>query len=438
MADAKTLAERIAAFEFHPEVYLYPTPRMYAPLEGFSPAEAEFTVELDVYVHIPFCRQVCSFCGYLKTIDSETLRAKYVDAILGEIALRADILAERTITTLHFGGGTPSLLPPKDLERILSALLDVNPQLLDTSLEVSIEATPESVSFEKFSAYKSLGVNRVSMGVQSLDDVEIALSGRHNLSAVSLDAITMLRKVGIPNIVLDLMIGIEGQSAESFEASVRGVLSLRPETVELYALGLMPQTRLGRRTSSQLMSSQDIYRCYEIGRSLFLEAGYGQDAYNRYALPGKGSFLQEDHVLHGKSLLGFGAGARSYAKNIHWRNAYDATNPRQAILEYIQDIHEGRSPVRSGIFLSEEERMRQYVIGHIEALDTAAFREKFGVPFEERFGPLLGEMEDSGLVWADASTLRLTPRGLLFRDSIAQQFFSKDAKRLEAAYRPIR
>ena len=140
----------------------------------------------------------------------------------------------------------------------MEALLQANPHLLKTAQEISIEGTPESVEYGKFRHFQSLGINRASLGIQSLNDEEIKLSKRHNLSDISIQAVKTLKQVGIPNVVLDLMIGIEGQTVKSFEQSVLDVLKLNPETVELYALGLMPQTGLGRKDSSFLMHSKEI------------------------------------------------------------------------------------------------------------------------------------------------------------------------------------
>lgn len=433
--ETRPLANRIKNFEFHPEVYVYPTPRTYEPISDFSLDEADFTSEINVYVHVPFCRQICTYCGYLKVVDSKgNLREKYVDSLTKEIELYRGILQGKTVKTLHFGGGTPSLLSTSEFEKIMNVLLDINPEILRTTDEVSIEATPESVEFEKFSGYVELGINRVSMGLQTLVDDEIKLCRRNNFSEVSINAIKSLRRVGIPNLVLDLMIGIEGQTVKSFEASVRSLLEYRPETVELYAVGLMPNTILGTR-KPKLMSKEDISKCYDIGRKLFLEAGYHQDCHNRYVIPNRGSFFQEDYVFAGMSLIGFGAGARTYARNVHYRNNYYEAH-RRAIAEYIRDVNSGILPVKSAIFLDQEEKVRQYLIYSLESLDKKEFRRKFGLGFSEQFPELYSEMLELGLVEEDWRKISLTTKGLSFRDLICKQIFSDNVNRIEDGYRP--
>lgn len=434
--ETKTLSEQVEKFDFHPEIYVYPTPRTYESISEFSLENVEFTKEINVYVHIPFCKQICTYCGYLKIVDYKgTIREQYVGAIVKEIGMYKEILKGKTVKTLHFGGGTPSLLSVLELKKIMNVLLDVNPDILETADEVSIEATPESVEYEKFLGFKQLGINRVSMGFQTLVDEEIKLCKRNNFLDVSTNAIRILRDVGILNIVIDLMIGIEGQTVESFEDSIKSLLEYMPETVELYAIGLMPNTELGIKRP-HLMSRAGIYKCYDIGRKLFLEAGYHQDCHNRYVIPNKGSFFQEDYLFDGIDLIGFGAGARTYASNIHYRNNYHAKAHRKAIVEYIKDVNSGVLPVKSSTVLNPEEKMRQYAIYHIESLDKKEFRRKFGVSFANRFPNLYSELIELGFSVEDWRRISLTERGLNFRDLICKQFFSDNVAQVEEEYRP--
>ena len=438
---ARTLGERARLFEFRPEVYIYPPHRMYRAYtrqeqEDFSLENVAFSEDINIYVHIPFCRQICSFCGYLKTLDrGDDARDAYTNAVVREIGLYAPVLGKSTIKTLHIGGGTPSLLTCSQLEQIIGEIERHNPLLRETVSEISIEATPESVTSGTARRWRSLGIDRVSIGIQSLDDREIALSRRHNNAQVSLGALRTLREAGIGNIVADVMIGIEGQSVESFERTVRTLIGERPDTVELYALGVMPNTLIAKKEGQAArMSNEDIYRCYSLGRELFLFAGYVQDCHNRYALPGRGSFLQEDYVFEGMSLIGLGAGTRTYADNIHYRNSYD-DNAVKAIKEYEDALLAGKFAVRSGIALTEDERMRKYAIGHIESLDKDAFRSRFNLTFNQAFPHLSSQLAQAGLTTEDSNHISLTPKGLDFRDLISWELFSDEVRAVEEKYR---
>lgn len=438
--EEKSLAARLEDLEYYPEIYTYPTPRMYEPMPGFCPRGLELTPQVNVYVHVPFCRQFCTFCGYFKTIYEEGLQAQFVQAVVGEIELRAEALSGRTVDSLHFGGGTPSLLAPGQLARLIEALQRANPQLLDTCREVSIEATPESVERAKFAGYRQAGIQRVSLGVQSLVDEEVlkanrCLTPRQSARDLLAQAVDILRDLGIESIVIDLMIGIEGQTLESFEVSLQRALELRPQTVQLYALGLMLQTGLGRRRPAWLMSGPDIYACYERARQLFAAAGYRRESHDRYSLHPDNGFLQGDGNIRGVSLIGLGAGARSYAPEVHFRNLYSASNGRKALESYLSLIAAGQLAVESGCRLDTEEQMRQYAIGHLIALNEDEFQRRFGVRFQDRFSSLFAQMVELNLMTVEGPWLRLSQRGLLFRDLLGRQLFSEKARRLEEAYR---
>lgn len=439
-AGKTSLASKIEAQEYCPEIYIYPTPRMYRPLERFSYTDLQLTDPINVYIHVPFCEQFCTFCGYFKTMYDEELQERFVEAVVNEITLRADCLSGRCVETLHFGGGTPSLLRPDQLKKLVEALCQVNPGILDSCREVSIEATPESVDYEKFAGYHRAGINRVSMGVQSLVDAEVILAnrclekGRTSYRVLS-DAVESLRAIGIADVVIDLMIGIDGQTIQSFEESLRLALTLRPQTVQLYALGLMPTTGLAKRSNKQIMDGRQIYQCYELGRRLFLDAGYRQDSHDRYTLHPINGFLQGDYNIRGMSLVGLGAGARSYSKTLHFRNVYTTLNGRKALEIYMDRVNSGLPAVETGVALDQEELMRQYAIGHILSLNLDDFEARFGVSYKVKFAEYYREVLDLDLAYQDGSLLRLTPRGVLFRDLLGRRLFSPKAQVLEEAYR---
>jgi oxygen-independent coproporphyrinogen-3 oxidase len=432
------IIEKISTFEFQPEVYVYPTPRAYAPLHNFTPAFVEYGDEINVYIHIPFCRQICSYCGYLKIAGaSEALIDRYVDALVKEILRYGDILSSKKIVTLNIGGGTPSLLKETQLAKIFLALLSVNPEMRQTAQkEISLEATPESIELEKFSAFREIGINRVSIGVQTLNSGEIACAKRKNTSDITEQAIEKLRKSGISQVVADLMIGIEGQSVESFTESATSLIQLRPDVVELYALGLQPQTALAKSSHGNLLQEKDLYRCYEIGMELFLNAGYEQDCHNRYALPDRGGYLQEDNVFGSMSIIGFGAGARTYAQNVHYRNSYCQNNFRKSVLEYIEKVEAGKSVITDGVMLSSEEKMRQFLIYNIEDLDCSIFQEMFGKSPEDVFPEIFSKLLQGKILFSEGNSLKMTKKGLLFRDLVAKEFFSDYMRSLEINYRP--
>ncbi len=429
----KTLAERIKDFEFPSFVYSYPPPRTYTALHDFSLDNVVFTPEVNIYIHIPFCEQKCTFCPYLTVIGrSEDFQDAYVDSIVKEIELYHDVLLDKTIRTVNFGGGTPSLLTPAQLEKILGTLAEVNPNLLTTTQEISIETTPETVDYEKFAAFRKLGLNRASMGVQALNNEEIRLSKRHNWADVSIRALEILKKAGIPNICCDLMYGIEGQTINSWEKSVVGLLEYRPETIELFALVVRSMTPLGIK-QSKLMGNQEKYACFALAQAILQDSGYSYDAHT-FNIPGKGGYRQQANAFDEQSVIGFGVGARTYGLSAYYRNTYNTRFSKQATAEYMKNIASGRFSVDTGIIMDQEEHMRRYVIYHLENLDKKDFRRKFGINFDQKFGQTVSEIVDLDLADQDGDAFKLTGQGIKFRDLISHELFSEHAKQVEKVY----
>ena len=430
-----SLSEKISSFSPAAYVYSYPPTRLYRSVADFSIERVRFTDDVNLYVHIPFCEQKCSFCGYLTAIDrSGDQQEVYVDAVIREITMYRDILKNKRVTSVNFGGGTPSLLSVTQFVRIMDALRETHPQLLTTAREISIEATPESIASGKIRALLAAGLTRVSVGIQSLADDEIVRARRHNFADASRRTIETLRDLDVPNICCDLMYGLDGQTSASFDRSVTGLLALRPDTIELYATVIIPGTPMARRESSA-MSHEEKYHSYERARSTLLAAGYTQDCHLRFVLPGRGAYRQQEHVFAGQSLIGFGAGARTYGIDTHYRNVFAGGDGKRAVPAYIHAIQTGNLAVTDAVLLSPEEQMRRYVIYQLEHLDMADFHTRYASSFAETFPDQRQALADLGLAEEHGAHFHLTDRGLTFRDLIAQTFFSPHTASVESGYR---
>lgn len=427
-----TFIDRVARQEIVPYVYNYPPTRTYQMLSSFSMTDLALTPRINVYIHIPFCEQKCTFCGYLTVIDlSKKSYAPYVDAVCQELRLCAAQLAKHDIATINFGGGTPSLLAPEELGKILATIRSINPRAFETATEVSIEATPETINREKFLAYRKLGLNRVSVGIQTLDDAEIRRVKRHNLADVSVQALSILAEIGFKNICVDLMYGLPGQTFESFQASVESVLAYHPTTVELYGTVIIPGTALAQRGNAQTDSEK--LRCYDYARQRFIESGYRQDCHLRFALPG-GGYDQQANVFALESLLGFGVGARSYTENLHYRNVYDTGHSRDALRRYIDRVSHGLFPVEQGVVLSTSELERRYVVHQLEHLDENDFHRRFGRTLEEAFPQEVALLTAERILRKENSIFSLVPDFFRYRDLIAREFFSPAVRGTESTY----
>jgi oxygen-independent coproporphyrinogen-3 oxidase len=428
-----SISEGIQNQEFPPYIYGYPPTRSYQKVDNFHFDSILWGDDLNVYIHIPFCEQKCTFCGYLVSVEkSETLRDAYVKAVVTEILMYSDVLANKIVKTLNFGGGTPSLLTIPQFEYIIRALQQVKPDIFQNLEEFSVEATPESVSSGRIQRLLESGLNRVSIGVQSFNNKEIQKSGRHNVHDVSLKAIASLQDLQVPNICCDLMYGLVDQDIESWRSSVNVLAEMHPETIELYATVAIPNTSFAFK--NDFMSSREKYQCYIEARDILLAQGYIQDCHLRFILPERGFYRQQSNVFAGQSLIGFGVGARSYVTNIHYRNIYDVQRPKKAITDYISCVASGRKPIESAVALNQDEQLRRYVIYNLEHLDTQDMHTRFGVIFSEVFPDQYNDLLLHSLIEELNGVIVLTEKGLRFRDLIAKAFFSEASYTLDKEY----
>ncbi len=427
------LKDTIEKFSGAPYVYTYPPTRAFVPTPGFTLEGVSFTKELNIYVHVPFCDQQCTFCGYLTAVErSDAAKMEYMKSVASELELYAPLIASSRITSINFGGGTPSAVPIGGVASVLKALRTIQPYLVDCA-ELSIETTPERATTEWCADIKALGFNRISMGIQSFLENEIRKSGRHNPATVTLSAIDAVRRAQIPNLCCDLMYGLEGQTLDSWKMSVAALIEFRPETIELYRTVAIPGTIYPKRLT-RVMSEHDKYACYQFARIALLEEGYVQEAHLRFVLPNRGFYLQQTNAFKGESLLGVGVGARTYAKNMHYRNVYDRAGSKHAIASYISTIKSGKLAVESVAPIKQDDVMRQYAIYQLGELHLDDFVSRFGISFADAFSDTWREIFELELASNVGNVLRLTEKGLMFRDVIAQTFFSDHTKRLERSH----
>lgn len=410
-------------------VYSYPTTRSYEPVSDFSITDVDFTQDINIYIHIPFCDQKCSFCGYLTVIERlQTKRDMYVDALVKEIYSFAPYTKDKIVRSINFGGGTPSLLSQKQVEKIMNALKKVFPNFLDTATEISMEATPESIEYEKIQHLKTLGFNRMSIGIQTLHGVEIVKTGRHNSSTTSINAMKILRHSGIDNLCVDLMYGLPLQTEQTWQSTVRGILEFQPETIELYRTVIIPGTRLSRAENpTNLIEWKKKSLEYSFARDILMNKGYAQDFHVRFVIPKKGFYDQQSNVFKGQSLVGFGVGARTYADNVHYRNTYSTKYSKTAIDRYVEAVNMDQPCVESAIFLTNQEKGRRHAIYNLESLDVHYLLKTYGLDIST-------EIVQSGLFTKNGNVFSLKPSEWYHRDLVAYSLFSEKNLELEKKY----
>jgi oxygen-independent coproporphyrinogen-3 oxidase len=374
---------------------------------------------LGVYVQVPFCQTKCTYCNFHTGVFSKELYAPYVHAVCREIDEFRRLFQENGIAnvpesvvdTAYFGGGTPSLLEPGSLAQIID--------LIRTSFssqfeEVTLEADPETISPEKAAAWREAGFNRISMGVQSFDDVELRAAGRMHRRA---DATKSLRAAGFGNLSFDLIAGLPHQTDRSWEDSVEQLLQLRPEHVSIYMMEIDEESRLGlevlqsgERYSAKALPSDDaMANYYEHGSRQLAAAGYKHYEISNWGLPG----FESRHNLkywRREPYFGFGAGAHSFNGAQRWANAHDPAS-------YADSVQQGRSPVEqletvtSGQALEEELFLG---LRQLAGIDLDGIEAKYGA----RLRPRIQELVAQGLVEWDGPRLRLSPERLTVSNEV--------------------
>lgn len=294
---------------------------------------------LGVYIQIPFCQTKCTYCNFHTGVVPRDRYQPYADALCREIRESAAHGAQ-PVDTVYFGGGTPSLLDPAALARILDALRAAHAV---ESPEITLEADPETVTAEKASAWERMGINRISLGVQSFHDAELRSTGRLHRREDIFRATDLLRTAGLRNISMDLIAGLPHQTAKTWEESLNQLLRLYPEHVSIYMLELDEGSRLGReslaggtRYSVGAIPDDDaIAGFYESARVALAKAGYDHYEISNWGLPG----FPSRHNLkywHREPYYGAGAGAHSFDGIVRWANVHEASR-------YVTLIQQGGS-----------------------------------------------------------------------------------------------
>lgn len=391
-----------------------------------------------IYLHIPFCTHRCGYCDFNTYAGLENLISAYVRALCAEIEFAGAAAGERlAVHTVFFGGGTPSLLPAGDLDNILSSLR--RSFLLSPEAEISLEANPGTLSAGYLVDLRQMGVNRLSLGVQSANPDELRLLERQHDYLDVIQAVTWARQAGFDNLNLDLIFGLPYQSLQSWQHTLDLALSLQPEHFSLYALTLEHGTPLEHWTQRGLIAEPDpdlAAEMYEWASQRLEEAGYAQYEISNWARERDGKLLACQHNLQywrGLAYLGLGAGAHGYAAG---QRSVNVLGPAA----YIQRMTGVEKKGNNLIFPATPATQtltavdRQAEIGEFmlmglrlvqEGVAEKVFQERFGVSLASLFGSQIERLERLGLLeWAgpDRERLRLTTAGRLLGNQVFIEF----------------
>lgn len=370
---------------------------------------------LGLYLHIPFCAHLCNYCNFNRGLLDEQLKEQYVRALEKEIRRAGHGAAADTI---FFGGGTPSLLEPEEVARLIRAAAESF--TLAPDAEITLEANPETIDAPRVEGYLRAGVNRFSFGVQSLHDDELARLDRRHSAARVREAVTAARAAGVRNLSLDLMLWLPQQTIERWLATVDGVIALSPEHVSLYFLELYPNAPLREemaRRQWSLAPDDDAADMYLAGLARLEDAEYRQYEISNVARPGREARHNLKYWRDG-AWLGFGCGAHSTRGAVRWRNV-------SATTEYVARVEAGEPVSVERRVRDPIERLEDALFTGLrltEGIDLDAIGERYGIDAWGRYSEALAPHVRAGRLTADGHRVALTRAGMLVANEIMALF----------------
>ena len=373
------------------------------------------TGSVGLYVHLPFCERKCAYCDFNSYAGLESLFGPYVDALVREM----EQAGSARVRTIYLGGGTPTVLPVPYIGRVLAGARSAFE--VDADAEVSLEANPGSVDEARLADLRALGVNRLSLGVQSLHDDELRLLGRIHDRAGAMDAVRLARAAGFRNLNLDLIFGLPGQTLAAWRSTLDQALEQEPDHLSLYALTVEEGTPLAGSVAAGRLPEPDpdlAAGMYELAEERLAAAGYEHYEISNWARPG---YRCRHNLIywHNEPYLGVGAGAHSWA---HGRRRANVAWPA----EYVRRVQAGESTVETeeeiGPTLEMGETMMMGLRLLEEGVSFARFEERLEVDLRQRYARQIAELAERGLILVSTNRITLSPRGRLLGNRVFMEF----------------
>ncbi len=380
---------------------------------------------LGLYLHIPFCSAICNYCNFNRGLFDGGQKARYVDALIAEIRTAAADAERgarpaqrRAADTIYFGGGTPSLLDPPEVARIVATCREMFD--VPSDAEVTLEANPESVNTEKLAALRDAGVNRLSFGVQSFRDVELRRLSRLHDARRARGALHDARAAGFDNVSLDLMMWLPGQRVDDWLESVDVAITATPDHLSLYLLEVYPNAPLKDEMARAKWSQapdDDAAAMYVSAMEHLEAAGYQQYEISNVATPGRESRHNLKYWTDGE-WLGFGCGAHGTVGGVRTKNV-------AGIDDYIERLAKGQSVTSEVRRMDAAERLGDALFTGLRltrGIDLDAVRQRYGVDVWERYRDDLVPFVDAGILRHDDHRLALTRGGMLLANEVMAVF----------------
>lgn len=375
--------------------------------------------KLGVYIHVPFCKKKCNYCDFYSVKWNDEWETKYTEAVIDEIKSYKEMLGHKYIVdTVYFGGGTPTIIKPSNLKSILDSISIVAD--IDTEAEISMEANPNTLTDENLKQYRETGINRLSIGIQSLNDEILKKIGRIHNSKEALEAIDRARKHGFENINADAMFNIPVQTTSDIEDTLTRIMERGVKHISFYSLKLEKGTPLYSMEQKNLitMPDEDEERnMYYKGRIVMEKNNLFQYEISNFAVEGF-SCRHNLKYWNQDEYIGIGPSAHSFMNSIRYSNPSDLNL-------YCKNSIENNFNRIVQEEMNKEELMFEYIMLRLrltEGLDANEFKRKFNVDFNEKYKEQIKYLTDNKLIENNESIVKLTQRGMDISNYVFEEF----------------
>ncbi|MGN0506584.1 MAG: radical SAM family heme chaperone HemW [Lachnospiraceae bacterium] len=408
---------------------------------------------LGLYVHIPFCVKKCNYCDFLSAPAEKEEQERYVEALCKEIRGYAGLAKDYLAETVYFGGGTPSVLDIEQTEKILTTIKeiffvkgmqkapekkglfgllgskrrDTEETVTEETAEMTIEVNPGTVTKEKLAAYRTMGFNRLSIGIQSAQEKELKLLGRIHTFEEAKQCVAWAREAGFTNVSVDVISALPGQTVEEYASTLEQILKLQPEHISSYSLMIEEGTPFYERYGEggperDALPEEEVDRAmYMLTKEKLAAAGYERYEISNYAKPGFESRHNSSYWT-GTEYLGFGLGASSLFTNARYHNETNLT-------DYIAEVERGEDVRKDIERLVEAEAMEEFMIlglRRMQGISREEFLRRFGKPLETVYGSAIRKLKDAGLLNVEGDTVALTERGIDVSNQVFVEFVPEE------------
>jgi len=378
---------------------------------------------LELYFHIPFCLKKCNYCDFLSGEESEFKKKEYIRALLNEIKYQAYDCKDYEVSSIYFGGGTPSSMKAQVIDELMQSTREHF--CIKEDAEITIECNPGTMDKEKLMLYKMSGINRISIGLQSADNKELYTLGRIHSFEDFLESYDAARKVGFNNINVDLMSGLPGQTVESYEKTLKQVLRLKPEHISAYSLIIEKDTpfyelyaeddylRASGKTPKYLPSEEEERRMYELTKEFLEQNGVFRYEISNYAKPGYeckhniGYWRRENYI-------GLGLGASSLFENTRFHNT-------DILFDYKKGIFEREDEE----VLSKKAQMEEFMflgLRMMNGISRQEFKDTFGIEIEGIYAQPLEKLTVNGYLERKEGRIYFTDKGIDVSTTLLTEF----------------